>query len=206
MVTVDADAARVERRLAVGRILGPCGHALVGWGHARERVVRGEAGLRVRVRPRRARCARCEVTHVLLPVILLSRRADTAAVIFTGLVGAARGWGHRRVAGVLGRASGTVRGWIRRVRGRAEALRVMFTGLGCRLDPDPVLPSPAACVVGDVLAAIEFAAAAATSRWSRSGLTVSGAQVAVSASGGMLLAPVFVPESINTSWLWQRMR
>jgi hypothetical protein len=146
------------------------------------------------------------VTHVLLPVILLVRRADTAAVIFTGLVGAARGWGHRRVAVALGRACGTVRGWIRRVRGRAEALRVMFTALGCGLDADPVLPTPAATPIADVLAAVEFAASTATSRWSRSGLTVSGAQIAVAASGGLLLSPAFISESINTSWLWQRMR
>ncbi len=206
MVTVDADVARVERRLVTGRILGPCGHVLAGWGYARERVVRGEAGVRLRVRPRRARCARCESTHVLLPVILLARRADTAVVIFTGLVGAARGWGHRRVAVALGRAGGTVRGWIRRVRGRAEAFRVMFTALGCGLDADPVLPVPAVSPIADVLAAIEFAASAAMSRWSRSGLIVSGAQMAVAASGGLLLSPAFVPESINTSWLWQPMR
>lgn len=143
---------------------------------------------------------------MLLPVILLSRRADTVAVIFAGLVGAARGWGHRRVAAAVGRACGTVRGWIRRVGGRAEALRVMFTALGCRLDPDPVLPSPAAYPIADVLAAVEFAATAAMSRWSRAGLTVSGAQLAVSVSGGLLLAPAFIPASINTSWLWQRMR
>ncbi len=139
-------------------------------------------------------------------MILLARRADTAVVIFTGLVGAARGWGHRRVAVALGRAGGTVRGWIRRVRGRAEAFRVMFTALGCGLDADPVLPVPAVSPIADVLAAIEFAASAAMSRWSRSGLIVSGAQMAVAASGGLLLSPAFVPESINTSWLWQPMR
>jgi hypothetical protein len=201
MVTVDVDAGRVERRLVAGMIIGPCGHALAGWGHARERVVRGEAGAHVRVRPRRARCGRCEVTHVLLPVVLLARRADTAAVIFAGLVGAAGGWGYLRVAAALGRAGGTVRGWIARVRARAEALRAMFTAVGCRLDPDPVLPSPAACPVADVLAAVEFARAAAASRWSRVGLVVSAAQLAVSVSGGALLSPAFVPESINTGSL-----
>jgi hypothetical protein len=143
------------------------------------------------------------VTHVLLPVVLLARRADTAAVIFAGLVGAARGWGYLRVAAALGRAGGTVRGWIARVRARAEALRAMFTAVGCRLDPDPVLPSPAGCPVADVLAAVEFARAAAASRWSRVGLVVSAAQLAVSVSGGALLSPAFVPESINTGSLWR---
>jgi hypothetical protein len=146
------------------------------------------------------------VTHVLLPVVLLARRADTAAVIFAGLVGAARGWGHRRVATVLGRSCETVRGWVRRLRGRAEALRVVFTALGCQLDTDAALPTPAACPLADVLAAIEFAASAAGTRWSRGGLTVSGAQIAVSVSSGLLLAPAFTPKLINTSWLWQRIR
>jgi hypothetical protein len=87
-----------------------------------------------------------------------------------------------------------------------EQLRVMFTSLGCRLDADPVLPAAAACPIGDALAAIEFAASMATRRWSGAGLTVSGPQLAVSASGGLLLSTGFVPEPIHTSWLWQRMR
>jgi len=206
MVTVDADVRRVERRLVEGRIVGPCGHALSGWGHARVRVVRGEAGARHVVRPRRARCASCGATHVLLPVILLVRRADTAAVIWAGLVAAGRGLGHRRVAVLVGVAVSTARGWCRRLAGRAEVLRQQFTAVGCRLDPDPRLPEPAGSPVADVVAAVAFAADAAMRRWSSRGLTVSAAQIAVSVSGGGLLATAVPLESINTSWLWQPMR
>ena len=53
--------------------------------------------------PRRARCTGCRVTHVLLPVMLLVRRADTAAVIGAGLTAKATGVGHRLIAAVLGR-------------------------------------------------------------------------------------------------------
>ena len=52
--------------------------------------------------PRRSRCTGCGVTHVLLPVLLLARRADTAAVIGAGLTAKATGavyigsgWGTR---------------------------------------------------------------------------------------------------------------
>lgn len=208
MVTVDADARRVERRLAEGRIVGPCGHVLSGWGHARVRVVRGAAGARHVVRPRRARCACCGVTHVLLPVILLVRRADTAAVIWAGLEAAGRGFGHRRVAVLVGAAASTARGWCRRLAGRAEILRQLFTAVGCRLDPDPDpwLPEPASSPVADVVAAVVFAAGAARRRWSSRGLTVSAARMAVAVSRGGLLAATAFPESINTSWLWQPMR
>jgi hypothetical protein len=208
MVTVDADVRRVERRLAGGKIVGPCGHVLSGWGHARGRVVRGEGGARHAVRPRRARCASCETTHVLLPVILLVRRADTAAVIWAGLEAAGRGFGHRRVAVLVGAAASTARGWCRRLAGRAEVLRQLFTAVGCRLDPDPDprLPEPGASPMADVVAAVVFAAGAATRRWSSRGLTVSAAQMAVSVSRGGMLAAAVVLESINTSWLWQPMR
>jgi hypothetical protein len=43
----------------------------------------------------------CKATHVLLPAWCLLRRADEAAVIGA----AAAGDGHRKIAGVLGRAA-----------------------------------------------------------------------------------------------------
>lgn len=43
MVTVGVIAGVVERRLAAGRLRCPgCSGRLAGWGHARERVVRGQ--------------------------------------------------------------------------------------------------------------------------------------------------------------------
>jgi len=68
------------------------------------------------------------VTHVLLPVNALLRRADTAAVIVSALAAKARcGFGFRRIAADLGRPGETVRGWLRRFAERAEAVRSMFT-------------------------------------------------------------------------------
>jgi hypothetical protein len=72
MVTVGVVAGVVERRLADGGLRCPgCSGRLAGWGHARERVVRGEGGIGWRLRPRRSRCGGCGVTHVLLPVRLV---------------------------------------------------------------------------------------------------------------------------------------
>lgn len=202
MVTVDDDARRVESALVGGRIAGPCGHRLAPWGWARERVVRGARGARIRMRPRRGRCRVCRVTHVLLPVALLGRRADVAEVIWAGLVAAAAGLGHRRVAELVGLAAGTVRGWLRRFAVRAEEIRRVFTVVGVRLDADPVPPSPAGSVFGDAVAAVVFAAGAARRRWG-SGLAVSPSQLAVSVTSGGLLAPPSGPSSSNTSRLWR---
>jgi transposase len=48
------------------------------------------------------------------------RRADAVAVIGAALVLAAAGAGFRTVAARVGVAQGTVRGWLRRFRVRAE--------------------------------------------------------------------------------------
>ena len=62
MVTVGVVAGVVERRLAAGRLRCPgCSGRLAGWGHARERVIRGEGGIGWRLRPRRSRCGGCGV-------------------------------------------------------------------------------------------------------------------------------------------------
>ena len=85
MLTVETDVGAVEERLGSGRLACPgCSGLLAGWGHARGRRVRGADGV-LWVVPRRSRCTGCRATHVLLPVVLLLRRADTAAVIGAGL-------------------------------------------------------------------------------------------------------------------------
>ncbi len=203
MVTVDDDVRRVETLLVGGRIFGPCGHRLAPWGWARERVVRGVEEERVWVRPRRGRCPVCAVTHVLLPVTVLVRRKDSAAVVWAGLVAAAAGAGHRLVADLLGRPAGTVRGWLRRFAVRAEEIRRVFTVVGVDLDPDPVPPAVAGSPAADAVAAVLFAAGAAGRRWDWLGLTVSPSRLAVSVTSGGLLAPPAAPISINTSRLWQ---
>jgi len=95
---------------------------------------------------------------VLLPVIALLRRADLAEVIGAALAARAAGAGFRTVAAGLGRAEPTVRGWLRRFGGRAEAVRVFFTVLLARTSPDPVMPAGAA---GPVAAAVSAIAGAA---------------------------------------------
>jgi Homeodomain-like domain len=186
MLTVETDTAGVEERLRSGRLACPgCAGVLAGWGRARARTVRGPDG-GVALVPRRSRCTGCRATHVLLPVVLLVRRADTAVVIGAALVARTAGLGHRRIAERLGRPPGTVRGWLRRFTGRVEAVRVVFT-LRCRaLAPDPVLPAPAGSGWADAVAAVAATAQAFMARFS---VEVPVWQVASGVSAGRLLSP-----------------
>jgi hypothetical protein len=200
MVTVGADARVVERRLAAGRLRCPgCPGRLAGWGHARERVIRGEGGIGWRLRPRRSRCGGCGVTHVLLPVSCLLRRADGVAVIWAALAGKAAGLGYRPIALGLGRPASTVRDWLARFASRAGAVRGLFTVWLCALDADPPPLPPAGSVVADAVAAVAAATAAAGRRWAGRLVSLSPGELACSVSAGLLLAPGFAPELINTS-------
>jgi hypothetical protein len=120
LVTVSADSSSVESRLSAGEML--CPSCLVGvlggWGFARSRSIVGAAG---RLQPLRARCRGCLVTHVLLPVVLLLRRAYLAGVVWAAVAARAGGDGHRRIGVSLSVPSSTVRGWLRRAaRGGAD--------------------------------------------------------------------------------------
>lgn len=201
VLTVGKDEDGVERRLSGGGLACPvCRGRLRPWGHARARVVRDEGEVRWRLRPRRARCDGCGCTHVLLPVAVLVRRADTVAVIGAALFWAAAGWGHRRVAERLGRSASTVRGWLRRFRMRAGPLREGFTALLCTLDADPLLPAPAGSGLADAVAAIVAAAGAVARRWAV--LAMSPWLAAVAVTSGRLLAPASSVELTNTSRPW----
>ena len=68
------------------------------------------------VTPRRARCADCQVTQILLPTELLVRRADSTEAIGSALVAEAGGAGFRSIAARFGRPESTVRRWLRAVR------------------------------------------------------------------------------------------
>ncbi len=200
MVTVGADARVVERRLAAGRLRCPaCSGVLAGWGHARQRVVRGAGGIGWRLCPRRSRCCGCGVTHVLLPVSCLLRRADGVAVIWAALAGKAGGLGYRPIAAGLGRPASTVRDWLARFASRAGAVRGLFTVWLCALDADPPLLPPAGSVVADAVAAVTAAAMAAGRRWAGRLVSLSPGELASSVSAGLLLAPGFGAEWINTS-------
>jgi len=135
---------------------------------------------------------------VLLPVIALLRRADLAEVIGAALAARAAGAGFRTVAAGLGRAEPTVRGWLRRFGGRAEAVRVFFTVLLARTSPDPVMPAGAAGPVAAAVSAIAGAAAAVASRWPHLGAAPVW-EAASAATGGLLLAPGWPPAGGNAN-------
>jgi hypothetical protein len=190
MVTVEADSVCVESRLAAGEIGCPACRdgVLGGWGHARVRRI---AGLADPVRPRRARCRACAVTHVLLPVTLLLRRAYAAEQIWAALIARAEGLGHRRIAEVIRVPAATVRGWLRRVTGRLEVIWNWFLGIAVTAGVDVVIPDGAGCPWRDVLAAVQAATTVIRFRFGAVGLVgaVTPEQVVVVASGGRLLAP-----------------
>jgi hypothetical protein len=76
MLTVGKDALEVERRLRAGLLeCSGCGGRLAPWGYGRQRLVFDVGEVTWRLRPRRACCTGCGVTHVLLPVSVLLRRA-----------------------------------------------------------------------------------------------------------------------------------
>jgi hypothetical protein len=186
MVTVEVDPVRVESRLASGGIECPtCRDGVLGgWGYARLRQVEG---LSDPVRPRRARCRSCLVTHVLLPVTVLLRRAYAAERIWAVLTSRSEGLGHRRIAAGLGVPAATVRGWLRRAADRLEAVRTWFLAVTAGVDVG--IPDGCGCPWCDVLAAVASATAAIGFRFGAAGLlgAVTPARVVVAASRGRLL-------------------
>jgi hypothetical protein len=139
---------------------------------------------------------------VLLSVIGLSRRADVVEVIGASLVAKAAGWGHRRIAVLVGRPAATVRGWLRRFAGRAESVRAGFTALSVDVDAGTPPPVAAGSGFADAVTAVLAATVAVTRRWPGLRLTVSPWLLVSAVSHGGLLAPVPNAELINTSCLW----
>lgn len=199
MLTVSADQAAVERGLRAGTLSCPCGGVLAPWGWARPRLLR-DLSSSLRVRPRRGRCRSCAVTHVLLLVDVLLRRADTVAVIGSALADKALGHGHRVIAARLGRPASTVRGWLRRFESRAESVRTALTALAATLVVDAVLPDPEGDVFADAVSAVGAAASAAARRFGVA--VVSGWRLVNCVTAGRLLAPGWPGGSCNTSWPW----
>lgn len=188
MLTVGVNPAEVETGLLSGGFVCPaCGGSLSPWGWARVRSLRGLTGS-VLVRPRRTRCSSCRVSHVLLPVFALLRRADLAEVIGAALSARASGAGARPIAVGLGRPVETVRGWLRTFAARAEVLRSWFTVLQVDIGVDPVPPAATRTRFADAVAAVLGAVVAARSRWPQIG-QVSPWWWASAVSAGRLLAP-----------------
>ena len=94
-----------EQMLLAGELPCPqCRGVLRPFGNGRTRTVRGIGTDTVTVTPRRARCADCRVTQVLLPTALTVRRADSTEAIGNALVARARGAGHRSITARFGAA------------------------------------------------------------------------------------------------------
>jgi hypothetical protein len=146
-------------------------------------------------------CGGCGRTHVLLSLVSLLRRADSAAVIGAALVGRAAGLGHRRIATGLAVASSTVRGWLRRFTARAEPIRGAFTVLARDLDPDPAPIEATSSVFADAAGAVLSAAAAAGLRWP-SVFMVSAWEFAGAVTNGALLSPCGPGMLTNTTRPW----
>lgn len=200
---VGTDADEVERALKVGELACPdCGAGLAPWGHARSRTLRGTDASPVRLRPRRGWCVGCARTHVLLPTSCLVRRADQVEVIGAALVAKAAGSGHRRIAAALGPAVSTVRGWLRAFAAGAAVVRAAAAALLVELDPVTGPLAAAGSVLADAVNALGVLASAARRRLGAGVGGWSPWQTASAISGGWLLHPARLTESINTSWPW----
>ena len=163
LVTVEADQVRVESRLAAGRVECPaCRAPLQPWGWARPREVQGIAGV---LRPRRSRFPTCLITHVLLPVTVLARRAYSADVIGAALLARAGGSGHRPIGARLRVPAATVRGWLRVMSGRLEATRLHLIQVARRAGVDLPISKALGSPWLDLLAALGAAAAAVAGRF-----------------------------------------
>jgi hypothetical protein len=195
MLMVGTDPLEVDKLLRGGLLRCPgCEGELRPWGYARSRGVRDESAM-VLCRPRRSSCSDCPQTHVLLPAFMLARRADSAAVIGSGLLASANGTGHRKIATLLGRPVSTVRGWLRRFAARAAHWRLTFTTLLLALDA-MAAPIPATgSASGDALQVLGLAAAAATRRFGPR----PPWQFASSASRGLLLGPAPIAAVVASS-------
>lgn len=180
---VGTDSVEVERRLSAGELTCPCGGGLALWGYARARTVRGVG----RLRPRRVRCVGCRVTHVLLSVTCLWRRADAVEVIGAALRAKAAGAGHRPIASRLDRPVATVRGWLRAFARNAETVRFVFTSVLADLDPLHGPTRPAGSTFADAVEVVGVVAAAARRRLGVLG-AVSAWQLVSAVTHGRLLA------------------
>lgn len=190
MLIVGTETTVVETDLTAGRLACPkCRSRLRPWGHTKNRELRRRCGVEWR-RPRRAICAGCGATHVLLPDDSLDRRRDAIDVIGAALVAKAGGSGHRAIAAVLDLPATTVRGWLRRFGAMAERIRAHFTRWAHAFDPELGTINPAGSAFADAVEAVGTAARAAVRRLG----TRPPWSVASVLSGGALLA--------NTSCPW----
>lgn len=129
---------------------------------------------------------------------MLARCGDGAGVIGAALAAVARGLGHRRIARLLGVPEGTVRGWLRRIAGRAGRVREIFTKVAAAVSADPVPLEPAGSPLADAAVTVAAAAAAITGRWPGL-LMASPWEIACAVTGATLMAPVITARAVNAS-------
>jgi hypothetical protein len=139
------------------------------------------------------------VTHVLLAVSCLVRRADGVEVIGAALRAKAGGQGHRRIAVWLGRPASTVRGWLRAFAGRAVAVRAVLAVLLVALDPLAGRLVVHGSVFADAVEVLGVCAAAARRRLGVLG-AVSAWQLASAVTDGRLLGGAVPGGGCNTGW------
>lgn len=183
---------RAEQTLLSGAMRCPrCPGRLRRFGYGRARTVRGLGENTIRVRPRRARCASCRVTHILLPSQLTVRRADSTEVIGTALVAKADGAGYRTIAARLGRPMSTVRRWLRRVPDtHARWLYLRGVERAVEIDRDLLArPAPHATTLG---AGLDLLATAALRYRERLNLPDPPWALIGFFAGGRLLAPPMI--------------
>jgi hypothetical protein len=166
LLCADADAASAD--LASGALACPSSGAgrLGPWGRGRERVIRLRDGVRARLRPRRGRCGSCKATHILLPSWMAPRLADAVGVIAAAAVASAlHGTGTALIGADLGVLAPTVRGYLRRLRARADAMQqeAMTTFGRITGGRDAAFPEPSGSALGDALSAVAACAHAAIS-------------------------------------------
>lgn len=183
MLMVGPDQARVERDLGAGKLIcSKCGEQLRPWGRARKRKLR-HGPKDIEVEPRRARCAGCLCTHVLLPSVCLLRRRDLAEVIVGALILRAQKLGQLRISAQAGVPLSTVRGWLSRFKARAELIQVHFTRLAIDLGLPASSILPAKSTFAGALVALKAAHHQAVFRFGPLDL----GQFAAAASGGLLI-------------------
>ena len=136
ILVLDEAQAQAQADLGDSALRCPgCSGQLRRWGFARTRSLGSTGGGRVSLRPRRVRCVSCGVTHVLLPALAPARHGYVIDVVGHALLACAFGQSYRTIGADLGVPADTVRGWIRRVRARAEWLRVQGTISAHKFDP-----------------------------------------------------------------------
>jgi hypothetical protein len=178
-----------EQMLLAGEL--PCPRCRVCFARsatAGTRTVRGVGAETVTVTPRRARCADCRVTQILLPTALIVRCADSTEAIGNALVAHARGAGHRSIAARLGRPESTVRRWLRGVRDpHAQWLYRRGVDRAAAIDRELLVrPAPQRTTLGH---ALNLLAGAALRYRDRFGVAVPVWALIGSFARGRLLAP-----------------